>query len=135
MAQLPTQKRITPESFPDQEDWIPKLLEPLNKFMEEVTRALNNQITVNENLDAVVKTVQLDGVYPVKFRWERKNRPKAAWIGQCREISENHTTITTALYLDWEYTQDGMFQINNVAGLSTATPSNKFNLTVIAIAG
>ena len=135
MSQLPTQKRITPESFPDQEKWIPKLLEPLNRFMEDVNRALNNQLTVNENMDAVVRTVQLDGTYPVKFKWERKNRPKAAWIGQCREISENHVVFTTALYLDWEYTQDGMFQINDVAGLTGESPTNKFNLTVVAIAG
>jgi len=135
MARLPTQKRITPENFPDQEDWIPQLLEPLNKFMEDVNRALNNQVTFSENLSAVVKTVPLDGVYPVKFRWDLKSRPTAAWIGQCREQSENHTTLTTSLYLDWEYTQDGQFQINNVAGLSTETPDNKFNLTVIAITG
>lgn len=135
MAKLPTQKRITPETFPDQEKWIPQLLEPLNRFMEEVTRALNNELTVNENLDAVVRTVELDGTYPVKFKWERKNRPRAAWIGQCRETSENHVTLSTPIYLDWVYTQEGMFQINDVVGLTGPSASNKFNLTIIAIAG
>jgi len=134
MARTPTQKRITAESFPEQSEWIGQLLEPLNKFMDDVTRSLNNELTVGANFDGVVQVVKLDGNYPVKFKWPRTSKPKAAWIGQCREVSENHTTITTALYLDWEYVQDGSFQINKVAGLSPTT-TNPFNVTVIAITG
>lgn len=134
MAELPSQKRITQESFPDQADWIGKLLEPLNRFMEDVNRALNNNITMADNLDCMVKTVTLDGVYPVKFKWTRNSRPKAAWVGQCREADEDHTTITNAVTMDWEFTQDGSFQINNVAGISPSS-SSKYNLTIVAVTG
>lgn len=133
MARLPTFQRILPEDFPELE-WLPRFAEPLNRFMEEVTAALNQQLRVSENMDGIVKVVQIDGTYPKKFQWPLKIRPVAAWVGQCREIDENHTTRSTAVDLDWEFTADGQFQINAVPGL-TAALDDKFNLTIIAITG
>lgn len=134
MASIPTQKKILIENFGKEKDWIGALLEPLNKFMDEVTRALNRQLTFKENLSADIKTVVIDGNYPQRFKWTLPSKPVAAWIGQARELSENHTTITEALYLDWEMTADGMVQINNIADLNAST-SNKFNVTIVLITG
>ena len=133
MAKLPTIKKILPEQFPDLK-WMPEFSQHINRFMEEVSRALNNQLTFSENMSAVIKTVQLDGIFPVKFSWTLPSKPVAAWIGQCREVTGEHTVIMTALYLDWEFNNDGMFQINGVAGL-TPIPTNKFNITIVAITG
>jgi hypothetical protein len=133
VAKLPTFKRILPEQFPDLK-WLPEFVAPINKFMSEVQDAMNNKLTFQENMNAEVRTVLLDGTYPIKLKWSKPNKPTAAWIGQAREVSGNHTTITTALYLDWEYTTEGNFQINNVAGLS-ASPTDKFNLTILIITG
>jgi hypothetical protein len=134
MAKLPPQKRILPENFPDQSKWIPRLLEPMNRFMEDINRALNNQLTFSENLSSEVRTVQVDGNYPLRMPWALKAKPIGAWIIACREISGNHTVFTTPLFLDWEYNEAGQFQINSVVGL-TATATDKFNLTYIAITG
>lgn len=135
MAKQITQKKILIENLPnDVKKWIPEITEPLNRFMEEVALALNNQITINDNMDAEIKMVVADGQYPIKFKLARKSKPKAAIIGQCREISESHTTITEALYLDWEITADGMFQINNIADLN-ASATEKFNVTILIFNG
>lgn len=135
MARLPRQNKILAEDFPDQKSWIPKLLLPLNGFFEDVISALNKNLTFKENMAGDILTATADGVYPIDLKWTNRAKPIAAWIGQCREISGTHTTITTALYLDWEMTPGGAFRINNIAGLSGETTTNKFEVTIIAITG
>lgn len=135
MAKLPTTKRILIEKFPDKEQkWLGELLEPLNKFMEDMERALNNQLTIRENMDGEIKTVVLDGTFPVKFKPLRRNKPLAVLIGQCREVSENHVVLNSAISLDWEVSADGMIQVNDVVGL-TVSPANKYNLTLVLLSG
>ena len=133
MAKLPTAKKILSESFP-QLPWLPELIRPLNSFIESVTAALNQGLTFNENLDALVRNVTLDGTWPVKVAWPKTNKPVACWVGQCRKLNADHTTITTALYLDWEFAADGTLQLNNVAGI-TPTETSKYVLTLVAITG
>ncbi len=133
MASLSSIKRILSESFPELK-WMPQLLAPLNQFIEEMNRALNNEITVSQNMDGVVKDVVIDGTFPVKFKWTRQSKPRVAWIGGCRELSGTHITFTDPIFLDWEFAGEGFFKINGVPGL-TATPTNKFNLTIVALTG
>jgi hypothetical protein len=133
VAKLPSFKKILPEQFPDL-PWLPELVRPLNNFMESVTNALNQQLTFADNLDAVVRNVTLDGTYPVKVAWTKTNKPVACWVGQCRELNADHTTFTTALFLDWEFAADGTLQINNVTGI-TPTETSKYTLTLVAITG
>lgn len=133
MANIPTQKRILVENFPEKErKWLATLLEPINKFMEEVTSALNGNLTLNQNLAGEMKTILIDGTWPQKFKWTKKTRPKAVMIGQHREITENHTTQVDPLYIDWEF-KEGMIQINEVLN-SGASTTNKFNLTLVIFA-
>lgn len=134
MAQLPNQRKILPEDFPDQKAWIPQLLSPINRFFEDVVRALNKGLTIKDNFDGELITAIIDGVYPLDINWTRPNPPKAAFIGQCREITGNHTTFTDPLFLDWEYTAAGKFRINSVVGL-TASSAIKFNATIIVFTG
>lgn len=135
MAKLPSQKKILKEIFSKKEqEWISLLLEPLNRFMEEVTNALNNALTFGENLDAEVKKITVDGNYPVTFKLARKNRPVAAWVGQCREVTENHVVLAAPISLDWEIRSDGMFQVNDVVGL-TVSPENKYYVTIVLLNG
>lgn len=43
-------KRISPESIPDAPDWLPKLLTPLNSFMEQVITGLQGKLTIADNV-------------------------------------------------------------------------------------
>ncbi len=132
MAKLSSIKKILTESFPDVK-WIGVLLAPLNQFIEEVNRALNNELTVAENMDGAVKTVTVDGTYPLKFQWKRSSRPTVAWIGYIRETQGEHTDMGAAVSMDWEWS-GGYFQINAIPGLS-ASPTAKYFVTVVALAG
>lgn len=133
MARLSSIKRILTESFPGVK-WISALLAPLNQFIEEVNRALNNELTIAENFDGVVKDVIVDGTYPIRFVWSRSARPTVAWIGYARELSGPHTALTDPLSLDWEFSGDGYFKINAIPGLA-ASASAKWVIKVVALAG
>lgn len=132
MARLSSIKRILTESFPEVK-WIGVLLAPINQFIEEVNRALNNELTIGENFDGMVKVVTADGTYPIKFLWTRKSRPLVAWIGYIREIDGEHTNLGGAVSLDWEYS-GGFFKVNALPGLS-ASSADKFFVTIVAMAG
>lgn len=114
---------------------MPELLSPINGFFEDVVGALNKGLTIKENFAGEVLTALIDGVYPLDIRLTSGHTPIAAWLGSCREISGTHTTFTTPLFLDWQMTSSGLFRINSIVGLSTATSTNKFSATIITIAG
>ena len=61
MAQLPQLKRLLIEDFPDQQEWISKLILPLNEFMQNVINALNRDLTLSDNLRANLKTLRITG--------------------------------------------------------------------------
>ena len=133
MARLPKQTRILIEDFPDQK-FMEKLLPPINGFFEDVSGALNKSLTFKENMAGEVLVATIDGTYPLDLRWTNRNRPIAAWIGSCREVSGAHTTPSVAPYLDWEVALDGSFRINSIVGL-TASSTAKFTVTIVAITG
>jgi len=134
MARLPSIKRIVAEDFPSEvQKWVGKLLQPLNSFFESTHAALGKGLTVADNFDGMLKTVEVSG-FPTKFKWERRSPPKALWVVQCRESQGVHTNFTSAPYADWEFTQDGQVSILALTGLSP-TASNKYQVTVIVMAG
>ncbi len=143
MARLPKQNRILSEDFPKQ-DFMPKLLEPINQFFQDVISSLNKNLTFKENIAGDVLTVTIDcnqldtGVYypsyPIDLKWINKSRAMAAWIGQCREINGNQVLEGQSLYLNWDMSETGNFRIIEIPGLSTST-AKKFTITIIAITG
>ena len=134
MAKLPDQRKILIEDFPQQKSWIGALLAPINRFFEDVLRIFNKGITIQENMDAAILTVNIEGVYPVDMAWTLKSTPKAAFLGQCRERDGNHTALTDPLFLEWEYTSSGKFRITNIVGL-TSSSTNKFIATIVVFTG
>lgn len=103
-----------------------------DKFNSDVWSSLDRGLTITDNMDGAILTVITDGTYPILATWPNKNRPTVAWIGQLREVSENHTTLTTAPYLDWEMSADGKFKVNGIAGISPSS-SNRFYCRIVAL--
>lgn len=130
MPKLP-QTKIVLESLSNKKE-MTELLDQLNPIIATIRQALNKNLTFRENLAAEILTVTIDGTYPFDVKWPNKNRPIAAWIGQCRETSGTHVAISTALYLDWEMITNDTFRINGIAGLS-ASATNKFYVTILTI--
>lgn len=59
MAALPDVKRISREDIPGAPDWIDRLLEPLNRFLDTVYGALNRGLTFRENFLSQTQNVQI----------------------------------------------------------------------------
>lgn len=128
MAKIPTQKRISEEDFQDQKKWIGKLLNPLNTFMEQMSDALNNGLTVGENMDAVFRTIEFTS-YPYSFKWDRKNRPASIVVGACNQV------LTDAPYVNWSFDSGtGTIKVASVTGI-TPTPASKYRLTLTIYTG
>lgn len=103
------------------------------RFAEDLWKGFNKSVTVSENMDGAILSFQTDGTYPLYLSWPNRNRPTVAWIGFCREVSNVHTTVSSAPYVDWEMAADGRFKINTITGISPS-PSNRFNIKIIALA-
>lgn len=127
---LPSIKKILTENFADLE-WAPRLLDPLNAFIESVVQGLNNQLTISENFDGVVTRLVVDGIYPQKFQWKRTAKPTVAFIGGISPIG-SATTPTDAVSLYWDYDGQGGFRVLDVPGLA-ATTTNKYSVTIVAL--
>lgn len=134
MAKLPSITKILRENLP-KDSWVDVLISPINRFMEQITQALNKQLTFSDNFDGqVFSNVTVDGTYPLTLNWERSVRPVGVWIVQAKPISATHTPFSSALFVDWEFTSDGKINILAIPGLS-ASVSTKYYINLIAVTG
>ena len=135
MAQIPSTKRFTMEDFKDQQGWIGRLLTPLNEFMQSVTFALSNQLTIKDNLAQEIKDVEVSvtatNMYPIYFKCKFSTRAVAMWVGNAVEIAGSPAVITNPVYIDWEYV-NGQVKINNISGL---TVGKRYRLTLVVSYG
>ena len=135
---LPPVKRLTKENYPSQRSWISKLLDPINEFMISIYSGLSNNLTFRENLQAMIKVVDIDKTAthpasdsPAKFTNTMKVKPIGAWIMQAVERNNNPATLTSAITMDWTYSE-GFVRINNITGL---TNDKNYTITVCVIGG
>lgn len=63
---LPTIKKIMREDLKSAPDWVGRLIDPVNSFMESVYTALNKNITLYDNISSFVKevTYRTPATYP-----------------------------------------------------------------------
>lgn len=124
MAQIPVNKRLLAEDFPaDQKSWISRLLAPLNDFMTQVTGALNNQLTVRENMAAEHREIEFlvratpALTYPLFFKTKFNLKPVVVTCVGAREVAGAPQPIGQAVFADWEYA-NGQVSITNLTGLT-----------------
>ena len=131
MASKPTVKQILTENLPTGKDFawlVPVLISPLNLFMDQVSRALNRRLTVTENMDGDIKTVTLDGTFPVKIAWDR-SRPKSVIVGGWSQSTGTTAAPTATVGIDWSFNQSSEIQIDAVYGITPAA-ATKYSLTL-----
>lgn len=129
MATIPSLKKILRDRFPSDLKWMPSLLNPLNKFMEDVTLGLNKRLTITDNFDGKILSVEVDGTYPKNLAWDRSLQPKVGWIGKIQRSSGDAVSLSNAIFLVWSFNQEGQIQIDDVPGLDDAT-NKKYLLTL-----
>jgi hypothetical protein len=109
--------RLLAEDFKDQAAWITKLLEPINSAFAQINMALNKGLTIDENFAGAIKSVDVDGTFPVKLVWEFTQRPKSVVVVNAYRVDGVAHTMTAAVQVQWSIPTSGYLQIDDVVGI------------------
>jgi hypothetical protein len=121
-------KKIIPEDFPPEgRELIKRISQVINPFLDQITQALTNSVTLKDNLKCkVIESKLAVDTYALKLPWDMNEKPTAVFIGQ---ITKNNKEKVTQVYsISWLYV-DGKIEISFI-GLPAATPHD---VTIIAI--
>lgn len=117
MAQIPPVRKISPEDFPEQSEWIEGLITPINQFFDTTVAALSQGLTIAENFSGVIRDVDIDGTFPVKVSWPLRQRPATVLVGQCVRADAASFAQTKAVQVQWSHNQNGQLQIDGAVGI------------------
>lgn len=123
-------RKLTLEDFKDQQEWIGKLLQTLNNFIGDVFQAMNNGLTVEDNLNQEIKELKFlndSTTFPLDFKTKFNVYPKGLSVISCRDSS--NVDLTTAPFVNWSF-NNGVIRITSITGL-TSGRTYKMNLHVI----
>lgn len=122
--------RLIIEDFPQEvRSWLPKLIQPLNDHLGQVSGILNRGITLRDNEKAQVYDVSIpkSASYPLKLAYSLNERPTAVLIGYLAEDNANQSVPAAAYSVHWIYS-GGRLDITFIGLDST----KKFKATLIA---
>lgn len=128
MSKINSTKKLVLEDFPAEvRPWLKKLIEPLNRFLEQAYYALVQGLTTADNLKAQVNsyTVTTNQVYPIKYAWKLNERPTAVWVAN---ITESTGASVAAFSTSWVYDNSQVEVTLN--GLSS---SSEYNIKFIGL--
>ncbi len=119
MAKAPNIRRLLVEDFPDQSDWIDKLLQPINQLSVTVQTALNKGISLKDNAGVGYLEVTLDTSQPSAFPLVMRHGLTSAWGLQLVYVVDtgNNPPALPALTALWEDLGDGRLKVTNIPGL------------------
>lgn len=132
MAKLSPVKRFSIEDFPSQSDWIGTLFFPLNLFLTNIYSALNNDITLGENIRSQVTTLKVKGSspstnFPYKFS---PNLPLGVSVINTVQTNTPAVSLTGAVGATFTFSK-GVVTVT-VQGLNTA---GEYNCTFVVWGG
>lgn len=129
-------KRLIKEDFPaDQQPLIEKLATVFNLFQEQVYYAFNNNITIDENLNAqsIVYRVTVDATgKPVgnnQIKYNLKTRPKGAQVINVQNVTD--TTLLSGAPFVTYVVNSNILTITQVTGL---LPNKEYDITIVFFA-
>ena len=127
MAKINSTKKIITEDFPAEvRPWLTKLIDPLNRFIEQAYYALVNGLTLKENIKSQTNAIVLDASqsYPVKLSWNLNERPTLVLVASIQDT----TGATVQPYgLSWIF-NNGQVEIT-LSGLA----ANKHKINIVGI--
>ena len=130
MSKINAIKRLVLQDFPkDVQDWLIKLIQPINQFVEQATSALSNGLTFGDNFKGKKYdlTITANQTYPIKLAYTLNQRPISVQVAYCREDAATPSTPTAAYSVWWIYDEDGL-QVTMI-GLDT---SKRYKVVLIA---
>lgn len=124
---IPPLNQLRVEDFPkDQQQWLAKLLLPLNQFLTATTRALNGQLTFTDNFVSQRKTlsfVYTSTTLPLSISTTVSNpqdvRVISATVGATTGVSASGTP--TAVVCTWQLTNTNTISITALHTISNGT--------------
>lgn len=128
MSKINSTKKIILEEFPAEvQGWLKKLIEPLNRFLEQVYFALVNGLTLADNLKSQTNgvVIAVGQVYPIKIAWNKNERPTMVVVAQ---ITESTGGAVVPYALSWIF-DNGTVKLT-FNGLNTA---KKYNVKITGI--
>lgn len=133
MAAPPSIKRINIQELSSDDDLREVLVGQLNQALESIAYALTGQLTISENFRGAIKSVDLDGTYPVRVSWG-KGKPAAVLPGGIERTDLGAFTLSDGVSIRWSYTQGGQVSIDQVTGI-TASATTKYRLSLVILMG
>ena len=128
MSKISSSKKLILEDLPaEQRSWMKKVIEPLNRFLEQTYFALVNGLTIRDNLKAQISdsTVEINQVYPVKIAWTLNERPSAVLVAL---IQDNLGSAIPAYSMTWTL-DSGVLKLT----FNGLTATNKYNLKILGL--
>lgn len=116
------------QDFPDADDWITNLLYPLQLFMTTITKALTNNLTLQDNLSCVVQNFTIvAGVSDVNNTYQftcNLGRTIVELSAYCNTSDGTYPVVYPQV--SWNFI-NGNVVINGIKGLTTGV---KYNFVV-----
>lgn len=114
-----TSQTFSVEGFQDQKSWIGKLFSPLNMFIQQIYQALQNNLTISDNLYQEIITYKLSNEtsnFPLSLSAKYKQYPEAVMLIYCKATDGTYPSAVPLL--QWEFS-DGTLTISSISGLTS----------------
>jgi hypothetical protein len=112
-------RKLTVEDFKDQQNWIGKLLSPMNDYFQQIYQGWNNGITVEDNLFREIRELKFTvdaSTFPLRFKPKFASTPKGMNLIYC--IDADGTDLTQVPCVNFR-TNNGLIEITSIGGLTT----------------
>lgn len=135
MAKLPTLRRLFKSEFKKEyQDLIEKLIVSINNGFDTLYDALNNKLTLKNNILCDVKDfnvrVNINGepIVPLILAVSFKNNITVLTLGKIVNNTNTLSYPTTGVTISWEQQSLGFLRINHITGL---TAGDEYNIRVV----
>lgn len=135
MAKLPTLRRLFKNDFkPEYSELVEKLIVSINNGFDNVYDALNNKITLRNNILCNIKdfSVQVSSagipLSSLVLNVDFKNNINVVTVGRVDNITNPLSYPSSGVTISWDQIAAGSIQIKHISGL---TEGNTYNIRVV----
>lgn len=117
---LSTPPQLDRSDFPEAPNWISKLLYPLQLFITQVTTAVTNQLTLQDNISCVIKQITIQAGASdinniVSFPWNISRQPVELTLHVTRQDGTYEVVYPE---VSWNYVGVNIL-VNGIKGLTS----------------
>lgn len=114
---IPLITTLRTEDFKGQEEWITKLLFPLNQLFTSAVSAINGNLTFGDNVPCQTQTLSFVSTgtsdFPKTFKWNYQTRPVELRVCSATENGTAVALIPAWSYANAQVTLTGFFKVSS----------------------